>query len=211
MSVQDTITVIQRALEANPDALMTSAFNLNGIVLIDLAAKAGYKGEVVFVDTGYHFNETLSTRGELEARYPNLKFVTLNSNLPLNDLYKTDTNACCAERKVAPLQNYLANKKPSALLNARSREQSSTRAEIPLREDGGERVKYNPLAFWNREELETYATENELPVNPLYWQGYLSIGCFPCTRAVAAGEDVRAGRWAGSEKLECGLWNKGGL
>jgi phosphoadenosine phosphosulfate reductase len=211
MSVQDTINVIEQALEANPDALMTSAFNLNGVVLIDLAVKAGYQGEVVFVDTGYHFNETLSTRGELEARYPNLKFVTLNSNLPLDDLYKTDTNACCAARKVAPLQNYLNDKKPTALLNARSREQSSTRAEIPLREDGGERVKYNPLAFWTREELEVYATQNELPVNPLYWQGYLSIGCFPCTRAVAAGEDARAGRWAGTEKLECGLWNRGGL
>jgi phosphoadenosine phosphosulfate reductase len=211
MSVAETVKVIQQALEANPDALMTSAFNLNGIVLIDLAVKAGYQGEVVFVDTGYHFNETLSTRGELEARYPNLKFVTLNSNLPLNDLYKIDTNACCAARKVAPLQSYLNDKKPSALLNARSRDQSSTRAEIPLREDGGERVKYNPLAFWTREELEAYATQNELPVNPLYWQGYLSIGCFPCTRAVAAGEDARAGRWAGTEKLECGLWNRGGL
>ncbi len=211
MSVTQTIDAIRDALEANPDALMTSAFNLNGVVLIDLAAKAGYEGEVVFVDTGYHFNETLSTRGELETRYPNLKFITLNSNLPLDDLYKTDANACCAARKVAPLQHYLNDKKPTALLNARSREQSSTRAEIPLREDGLDRVKYNPLAFWTREELEAYATQNELPINPLYWQGYLSIGCFPCTRAVAVGEDARAGRWAGTEKLECGLWNKGGL
>ena len=109
-------------------------------------------------------------------------------------------------RKVAPLQNYLRERGPSALLNARSRDQAATRADIPFVEDGGSRRKINPLAFWTREMLEAYAAERDLPVNPLYADGFLSIGCWPCTRAVRPGEDARAGRWAGQGKTECGLW-----
>ena len=194
------------ALETYPDVIMPSAFNLNGIVLIDLAAKAGYAGKVVFVDTDYHFPETLETRDKLVAKYPQLEFVTLNAGLPLDDLYLTDTDACCAARKIAPLQNYLAQHNPSAVLNARSRDQASTRSDIPLIKHGGARVKLNPLANWTREDLEAYAKEHALPVNPLYFDGFLSIGCAPCTRAVRPGEDARAGRWAGQGKTECGLW-----
>jgi phosphoadenosine phosphosulfate reductase len=194
------------ALETYPDIIMPSAFNINGIVLIDLAARAGYTGKVVFVDTDYHFRETLQTQDALIAKYPQLEFVTLHAGLPLDDLYLTDTDACCAARKVAPLQNYLAQINPSAVLNARSRDQASTRAEIPMIEQGGARVKLNPLANWTRAELEKYAKEHELPINPLYFDGFLSIGCAPCTRAVRPGEDARAGRWAGQGKTECGLW-----
>ena len=185
---------------------MPSAFNLNGIVLIDLAVRAGYRGQVVFVDTGYHFSETLETREKLAARYPELVFVTLNADLPLDDLYQTDTDACCAARKVAPLTQYLERHRPSALLNARSRDQASTRANIEFLESG-ERTRINPLAHWDREKLEAYARKHDLPVNPLYWDGFLSIGCHPCTRAVKPGEDARAGRWAGQGKTECGLWH----
>ncbi|AFZ69035.1 phosphoadenylyl-sulfate reductase [Deinococcus peraridilitoris] len=199
--------VIAWALQAHPDILMPSAFNLNGTVLIDLAAQAGYRGEVAFVDTGYHFPETLVTRDRLAERYPELTFVTLKAgqNLPDEGQYITDPDGCCAVRKVAPLQNYLAQKNPSALLNGRSRDQASTRAEIPFVEEGARR-RINPLAYWTREQLEAYAQEQELPVNPLYWDGFLSIGCWPCTRAVRPGEDARAGRWAGKGKTECGLW-----
>ncbi len=207
----DTLEFLSSALELHQDTLMTSAFNLNGTVLLDLAVQAGFNGQVVFVDTDYHFPETIATRDVLEKRYPDVKFITLSAGLPLDDLFKTDTTACCAARKVAPLKNYLEQHKPSALLNARSREQSSTRASIELREETPERITYNPLAFWTRAELEEYAVQHELPVNPLYWQGYSSIGCVPCTRAVENNEDARAGRWAGTEKTECGLWNRGGL
>jgi phosphoadenosine phosphosulfate reductase len=199
------LEVIAWALQSHQDLLMPSAFNLNGIVLIDLAVKAGYRGKVVFVDTGYHFRETLETKDRLAARYPELEFVTLNADLPLDDLYQTDTDACCAARKVAPLAQYLERHKPSALLNARSRDQASTRASIEFLEPG-ERTRINPLAHWDREKLEAYAREHDLPVNPLYWDGFLSIGCYPCTRAVKPGEDARAGRWAGQGKTECGLW-----
>ncbi|GHG20061.1 phosphoadenosine phosphosulfate reductase [Deinococcus indicus] len=207
----DPLDVIRWTLETHPDALMPSAFNLNGVVLLDLAVKAGYRGEVVFVDTGYHFPETLATRDRLAARYPELTFVTLNDGATPEDgqtdpaLYSSDPDACCAVRKVAPLQAYLRQRAPSALLNARSRDQASTRADIPFVEDGA-RVKVNPLAHWTREMLETYAREQDLPVNPLYWDGFLSVGCWTCTRAVRPGEDARAGRWAGKGKTECGLW-----
>ncbi|WP_423739381.1 phosphoadenylyl-sulfate reductase [Deinococcus koreensis] len=208
----DPLEVIRWALAAHPELLMPSAFNLNGVVLIDLAARAGYRGEVVFVDTGYHFPETLATRDRLAARYPQLKFVTLNAGASPEDgqtdpaLYAADPDACCAVRKVAPLQDYLRHRGPSALLNARSRDQASTRADIPFVETGGARLKVNPLAHWTREQLEAYAAEHALPVNPLYFDGFLSIGCWICTRAVRPGEDARAGRWAGQGKTECGLW-----
>lgn len=206
------LDIIRWALDAYPDLLMPSAFNLNGVVLLDLAVQAGYRGEVVFVDTGFHFPETLATRDRLAARYPQLTFVTLNAGATPDDgqtspdLYASDPDACCAARKVQPLQRYLAQMHPTALLNARSRDQAATRAEIPFVEEGGARVKVNPLAHWTREMLEAYAKERDLPVNPLYFDGFLSIGCWPCTRAVRPGEDARAGRWAGKGKTECGLW-----
>lgn len=206
------LEVIQWALNTFPDLVMPSAFNLNGVVLLDLAARAGYRGEVVFVDTGFHFLETLQTRDRLAARYPELSFVTLNAGASPEDgqtapdLYVSDPDACCAARKVQPLGRYLAQVKPSALLNARSRDQATTRADIPFVEQGGARVKVNPLAHWTRAMLEAYAQEHDLPVNPLYFDGFLSIGCWPCTRAVRPGEDARAGRWAGKGKTECGLW-----
>lgn len=199
------LEIIEWAIQTYPDLTMPSAFNLNGVVLLDLAARAGYQGQVLFVDTGYHFPETLGTRDALAQRYPQLEFVTLNANLPDTAQYLEDVDGCCAVRKVGPLGDYLEQTGPSALLNARSREQASTRAEIPFVESG-KRVRINPLAHWTRDMLESCALEHALPVSPLYWDGFLSVGCWPCTRAVRPGEDARAGRWAGKGKVECGLW-----
>ncbi|CAM3577347.1 phosphoadenylyl-sulfate reductase [Deinococcus frigens] len=213
---QQTSDLLAWAIQTHPELLMPSAFNLNGVVLIDLAVRAGYRGQVVFVDTGYHFPETLQTRDRLAARYPQLEFVTLNAGASAQDgqtppeLYAADPDACCAARKVAPLQDYLRHRNPSALLNARSRDQAATRAQIPFVEEGGARIKINPLAQWTRAELEAHAAEHDLPVNPLYADGFLSVGCWPCTRAVRPGEDARAGRWAGQGKTECGLWTGNG-
>jgi phosphoadenosine phosphosulfate reductase len=205
----DPLEVIRWALVNYPDLLITSAFNLNGVVMLELAALAGYTGEVVFVDTGYHFPETLTTRDQLIARYPQMQFVTLSANVPLDpwgqEQFRTDPDGCCRIRKVAPLREYLARKKPSALLNARSRDQALTRRHLEFLEFG-ERLRINPLAYWSRQQLEMFVQTRQLPVNPLYWAGFLSIGCWPCTRAVQAGEDVRAGRWSGQGKTECGLW-----
>lgn len=187
------------------NVMMTSGFNLNGIVLIDLAAKAGYSGKVVFIDTGYHFKETLDTRDNLAAHYPELEFVTLSSHQPDNQMYLQDTDQCCKLRKVIPLHQYLDITLPGAVLNARSRDQAATRANLGQIDVGSERDSVNPLVYWHREELEAYAKEHDLPINPLYYDGFLSIGCAPCTRAVRKGEDARSGRWEG-KKLECGLW-----
>lgn len=205
----DPLEVIRWALTNYPDLLITSAFNLNGVVLLELAALIGYTGEVVFVDTGYHFPETLATRDRLIERYPQMQFVTLSANVPLDpwgqEQFRTDPDGCCRIRKVAPLREYLARKKPSALLNARSRDQALTRRHLGFLEFG-ERLRINPLAYWSRQQLEMFAQTRQLPVNPLYRAGFLSIGCWPCTRAVQPGEDVRAGRWSGQGKTECGLW-----
>ncbi len=204
------LEIIEWAIKTYPDLTLPSAFNLNGVVLLDLAARAGYRGKVLFVDTGYHFPETLKTRDALAQRYPQLEFVTLNAKLPDTAQYLEDVDGCCAVRKVGPLNDYLEQTGPSALLNARSRKQASTRAEISFVEAGqvttGRRTRINPLAHWTREMLEAYALEHQLSVNPLYWDGFLSVGCWPCTRAVRPGEDARAGRWAGKGKVECGLW-----
>jgi phosphoadenosine phosphosulfate reductase len=185
---------------------MTSGFNLNGIVLIDMAVDAGYSGEVVFVDTGYHFSETLATRDKVEARYPELQFVTLQANRPDDRMFATDPDQCCRLRKVTPVMDYMDEKRPAALLSGRSRDQSNTRASLEFVETGPERDLVNPLVHWDRAALEAYANTRELPLNPLYDEGFLSIGCAPCTRAVKAGEHPRMGRWPGMQKTECGLW-----
>jgi phosphoadenosine phosphosulfate reductase len=126
----DPRDIIRWAIKNHPSLTMTSGFNLNGTVLLDLAVEAGYRGEVIFVNTGYHFQETLETRDLVQTAYPEIKLVTLTANLPDDQLFLKDTNACCFARKVAPLQNYLARKQPTALLNARSRELGLTRLLI---------------------------------------------------------------------------------
>ncbi len=199
-----TLETIRWALESYPDLMMTSGFNLNGTVLIDLAVRAGFRGELVFIDTFSHFPETLQTRDEIAARYPEITLTTLTPEGA--DLPACGAANCCTVRKVLPLRKFLEAREPSALLSARSRFQSETRTILNTVEDSGDYIKVNPLVEWSQEDLERYAKDHDLPVNPLYWQGFLSIGCAPTTRAVRAGEDVRAGRWEGQDKTECGLW-----
>ena len=199
-----TLETIRWVLEGYPDLLMTSGFNLNGTVLVDLAVRAGFRGELVFIDTFSHFPETLQTRDEIAARYPEITLTTLTPQA--SALPACGEANCCTVRKVEPLRTFLEAKKPSALLSARSRFQSETRAILNTVEDSGDYLKVNPLVEWSQGDLETYARDYDLPVNPLYWQGYLSIGCAPTTRPVRAGESVRAGRWEGQDKTECGLW-----
>ncbi len=201
-----TLETIRWALETYPDLMMTSGFNLNGTVLVDLAVRAGFRGELVFIDTFSHFPETLQTRDDIAARYPEITLTTLTPEAVGGSLPACGSADCCTVRKVLPLRKFLEARQPSALLSARSRFQSETRAILNTVEDSGSYIKVNPLVEWTQEGLERYAREHELPVNSLYWQGFLSIGCAPTTRAVREGEDVRAGRWEGQEKTECGLW-----
>ena len=168
--------------------------------------------DVLFLDTGYHFPETYATRDTV-ARTLDVTIVDVlpersvaEQNAALGtDLFARDAEACCALRKVAPLRRTLGGYE--LWFTGVRRDEAPTRANTPLVEwdERNGLVKVNPLAAWTFDELQTYAVEHAVPVNPLLAQGYLSIGCAPCTRPVAAGEDPRSGRWAGLEKTECGL------
>jgi phosphoadenosine phosphosulfate reductase len=181
-------------------------------VLASLAASAAPGVEVVFLDTGYHFPETLGTRDAVAQVYD----VRVRTVLPLltvaeqdaehgPDLWRRDPDACCALRKVEPLERALADR--DAYATGVRRDESPTRAGTQVVEWDERRgkVKVNPLARWTQDDVEAYVAEHGVLVNPLQAEGFPSIGCAPCTRPVAAGEDLRAGRWAGTPKTECGL------
>ncbi|TFB50312.1 phosphoadenylyl-sulfate reductase [Cryobacterium tagatosivorans] len=168
--------------------------------------------DVLFLDTGYHFPETYATRDTV-ARTLDVTIVDVlpeqtvaEQNAALGtDLFARDAGRCCALRKVAPLHRTLGGYE--LWFTGVRRDEAPTRSNTPLVEwdERNGLVKVNPLAAWTFDELQAYAVEHAVPVNPLLSQGYLSIGCAPCTRPVAPGEDPRSGRWAGLEKTECGL------
>lgn len=181
-------------------------------VLPHLASRAMPGVDVVFLDTGYHFAETIGMRDAVSAVLP----VTVRTILPLRTvaqqdaefgakLHDRDPGACCAMRKVEPLQRALAPYR--AWASGVRRADSPARAGARVVEWDAKRsmVKLNPIATWTDEQVDAYIAENGILVNPLLSDGYGSIGCGPCTRRLLPGEDVRAGRWAGLEKTECGL------
>jgi phosphoadenosine phosphosulfate reductase len=181
-------------------------------VLPHLASRAMPGVDVVFLDTGYHFAETMGMRDAVSAMLP----VTVKTMLPLltvpeqdakfgAKLHDRDTVACCAMRKVEPLERAL--KSYSAWGSGLRRADSASRANVRVVEWDAKRgmVKLNPIATWTDEQVDAYIAENHILVNPLLSDGYGSIGCAPCTRRLLPGEDVRAGRWAGSNKTECGI------
>jgi phosphoadenosine phosphosulfate reductase len=172
-------------------------------VLIDVATRVAPDIEVLFIDTGYHFAETLATLDAVRRRYhPNLR--VLDAHAPLDDRWKTDTDGCCHVRKVVPLEAALADKE--AWMSGLRRADSPARATTPIvARDRRGLVKVNPLARWSDAEVDDYIARHEVVTNPLLRQGYASVGCWPCTRAVGPGEGPRDGRWAGTTKTECGL------
>ncbi|MCW2766509.1 MAG: phosphoadenosine phosphosulfate reductase [Nocardioides sp.] len=186
--------------------------SMGDAALAHLAAKVVPGIDVVFLDTGYHFIETIGTRDAVAA--------TMNVNLlsitPVQsvaeqdaehgkDLYKTDPDLCCALRKVKPLADSLENY--DAWATGLRREETHNRVIAPVIGWDAKKgkVKVSPLARWSDEQMERYIAENGVLVNPLVYDGYPSIGCAPCTRRVAPGEDPRSGRWAGTNKTECGI------
>jgi phosphoadenosine phosphosulfate reductase len=184
------------------DLVLAASFQ--DCVLIDLAAQVAPDVEVAFLDTGYHFAETLWYVEQVRARY-DLDLHVVSSDLPTDDLWLTDTDACCAARKVAPLAKALAGR--DAWMSGLRRDDAPSRANTPIvtYDVGRGLVKVNPIASWTDLDVEGYVRNRGLPEHPLADRGYASIGCWPCTRPVAAGEDARAGRWAGTDKTECGL------
>jgi phosphoadenosine phosphosulfate reductase len=189
---------------------MVSSFGAESAVLLHLAAQVDPSIPVLFLDTGMLFGQTLDYRKSLVAKLGltdvrdlRPQYQDLATQDPSANLYKTDTDACCNIRKVLPLDRALADF--DAWITGRKRFHGGARLRLAVVETGEGKIKFNPLANWSREELDAYIVEHDLPPHPLVAFGYPSVGCWPCTNPVEDGEDVRAGRWAGSEKTECGI------
>ncbi len=190
---------------------LVSSFGAESVVLLHLVSVIDNTTPVVFIDTEMLFAETLAYQQELTERL-NLKDVRIiraadehkRIEDPDGTLHQFNTDACCALRKTVPLQNALDGF--DAWITGRKRYQGTTRATIDFFENEDDRrIKINPLAHWDRNDLQDYMNENRLPRHPLVAKGYPSIGCAPCTSPVAEGEDPRAGRWRNSDKTECGI------
>ncbi|GAN52798.1 phosphoadenylyl-sulfate reductase [Tanticharoenia sakaeratensis] len=190
---------------------VVSSFGAESALLLAHAADIDRDVPVLFLETGKHFPETLAYRDTLVARLGlrDVRSITpdpaaLQARDPQGQLWAFDTDACCALRKVEPLDRVVVPF--DAWITGRKRAQAATRAAMPLVEwEKGGKVKLNPLANWTPREIDAEMARRDLPRHPLTARGYLSIGCAPCTRATAEGEDPRAGRWAGQEKTECGI------
>ena len=194
--------IVRWAADTFGDRLVLTT-SLTDAVLVDLVARVASGTEVVFLDTQYHFPETLATLDVVRERYP-VRVQVRRPDVPMDDRWRTDTDACCAVRKVAQLDAALAGKE--AWLSGLRRDDSPDRADTPIVErDRRGLVKVNPIATWTDDDVALYIELHDVPVNPLVARGYPSVGCWPCTQAVADGADKRSGRWAGSTKTECGL------
>ena len=188
------------------------ASNMQDAALVSMAAKVRPGVDVLFLDTGYHFVETIGTRDAVEAVYDvNIVNVTAQNSVAKQDqlfgkdLFAREPNECCRMRKVEPLGRALQGY--SAWVTGIRRVEAPTRANAPLIswDKAFNLVKINPIAAWTDEDLQAYIDANDILVNPLVFEGYPSIGCAPCTSRPADGADPRSGRWAGSAKTECGL------
>ncbi|HLJ55502.1 MAG TPA: phosphoadenylyl-sulfate reductase [Chthonomonadaceae bacterium] len=211
--------ILRWAVETYGSGLaFATAFGVEGCVL--LAMLAGISGgrdvRVFNLETGYQFPETLALRETIRERYGiEVEYVRARESAAEMEarfggpIYGRDPDACCRIRKVEPLRDALRGH--AAWMSAIRRDQTPDRARVAITEWDAkfELVKVSPLANWTKGDVWAYAQINEVPVNPLHERGYSSIGCWPCTRAVAAGEGDRAGRWADFAKLECGLHSRG--
>ena len=203
--------IIQWAADTFGDRLcMTSS--MADALMVDLVSTVVPGIDVIFLDTGYHFAETIGTRDAVAAVYPiNLINVTPLRTVPEQDrdlgprLHGRNPNICCHLRKVEPLQRAL--EPYSAWVSGLRRDEAATRRNVGVVQWDArtEMVKVNPIARWTQEDVDAYMAEHGILVNPLQYDGYPSIGCAPCTRPVAPGEDPRSGRWAGTGKIECGI------
>ncbi|WOH81062.1 phosphoadenylyl-sulfate reductase [Bradyrhizobium sp. BEA-2-5] len=208
-SPAEVIAAAVRTLGREKVALVSS-FGTESAALLKVMADVDPAIPVIFLDTGWLFEETLAYRDTLiaalgltDVRSIKPDEEALSRQDPDRDLWFSDPDACCRIRKVEPLARAL---KPfSAWLNGRKRFQGSARADIPVVEDDGARLKFNPFANVSREEIEAIFTLGKLPPHPLVASGYQSVGCMPCSSRSAAGEDARDGRWRGRAKTECGI------
>ncbi|MGY4574007.1 phosphoadenylyl-sulfate reductase [Bradyrhizobium pachyrhizi] len=208
-SPAEVIAAAVRTLGREKVALVSS-FGTESAALLKVMADVDPAIPVVFLDTGWLFEETLAYRDTLiaalgltDVRSIKPDEEALSRQDPDRELWFSDPDACCRIRKVEPLARAL---KPFAgWINGRKRFQGGARADIPVVEDDGVRLKFNPFANVSREEIEAIYTLGKLPPHPLVASGYQSVGCMPCSSRSAAGEDARDGRWRGRAKTECGI------
>ena len=195
---------------------LVSSFGAESAVLAHMISRIDPATAILFVDTGRLFPETLAYRDHLVERL-GLTHVRIVSPIqedearldPDRKLFSRDTDACCNFRKVAPMEHGLRGFQ--AWITGRKRFHGGERRNLPTLEPADWRLKINPLANWTPEDIAAYYKAHDLPRHPLVAAGYLSIGCTPCTSPVGEGEKVRAGRWRGEEKTECGIhWTVNG-
>lgn len=205
---------------AGRNILMSTQFGMEGCAVIDMVGKTGVDMDIVHLDTMFFFKETYELRDRLAKRYPHLNFVNRGTDVTPEqqekehgpELWKSNPDLCCHIRKVEPMHAVMEG--VEVWLTGLRRSQSASRANLQTIEwDWRYSVlKVNPLANWSRQEVWEYVQENQVPYNPLHEQGYPTVGCTHCTKAVKGakiGEYSRAGRWAGTEKTECGLHGDG--
>ncbi|MFE7648033.1 phosphoadenylyl-sulfate reductase [Streptomyces phaeoluteigriseus] len=186
--------------------------SMEDAVVAHLASRVLKGVDVVFLDTGYHFPETIGTRDAVEA-VMDVNVITLTPRRTVAEqdaehgprLHDRDPDLCCKLRKVQPLEEGLEGYR--AWATGLRRDESPTRANTPVVgwDEKRQKVKVSPIARWSQDDVDAYVTEHGVLTNPLLMDGYASVGCAPCTRRVLEGEDARAGRWAGRAKTECGL------
>jgi phosphoadenosine phosphosulfate reductase len=196
----------------NPRLTMATAFGAEGCVLMAMLAEIEPNVRIFNIDTGYQFAETLKLREDIREKYGiEVEYVRAQETVEAMEqrfggpIYGTNPDECCRIRKIEPLKPALVGY--DAWISAIRRDQTSHRAQAGIVEWDAKfnLIKVNPLANWTKGDVWAYIRINEVPYNPLHDQGYPSIGCWPCTRAVQVGEDERSGRWANFAKLECGL------
>lgn len=195
-----------------PHIALATGFGPSGVVLMHLVSQIRPQTTVFYLDTDLLFPETLALRDALAERL-GITFTRVHSGLSLGAqadrygeaLWQRDPDRCCALRKVEPLRRYLAGHR--AWISGLRRDQSASRAHTqPVEWDGANGlVKLNPLAHWTHKDVWQHIHHHDLPYNPLHDEGFESVGCVPCTRALRPGEDVRSGRWSGFAKTECGI------
>ena len=208
----DARAILRRAIEDEfPGRIaLVSSFGAESAALLHLVSEVDKNLPVIFLETGKHFAQTLSYRKKLAKTLGLTNVLDIHpasdqveNRDPDGDLWKRDADACCTLRKVEPLTGALKNF--DAWITGRKQFHGGGRINLPAFEATTTHIKVNPLIRWSQEDVDAYAKRHDLPSHPLTAQGYPSIGCWPCTHPVAAGEDVRAGRWRGAAKTECGI------
>ena len=216
INVDDPHTILEWATSTIDRLAVATSFQSSGLVILHMLRDVKPDMPVLFLNTGFHFPETMDFRKKIAEMW-DLKLVELRgehettqrqAELYGPELYRRDPNKCCSINKVEPLQRAL--EEYDGWISGLRRDQSPLRADTPVVEaqmlpSGNEVMKIHPLAHWTKQQVADYVTAHDIATHPLFEKGFASIGCWPCTRAISAGEDERAGRWEGQTKTECGI------